>query len=72
MAEHMQILVVGAEIREPMSETRIAVGVAGTPPQPRFQGYDRASTDQRSFSDLLLPDFLSSARCRSTAAGCAS
>ena len=50
---------VGAAIREPMSQTRIAVEVGGTGPQPRFEGSGRPSTDQRPFRDLLLPDFLS-------------
>jgi hypothetical protein len=65
----MQILAVGAAIREPMIQTRIAVGVAGAGPQPGFEGSDCASTDQRSFRDLLVPDFLSSALYSSIAVG---
>jgi len=52
----MQIPVVVAAIREPTSQIRIAVGIAGTGPQPRVEEYDRASTDEASFRDLLKAD----------------
>jgi hypothetical protein len=52
----MQIPVVVAAIREPMSQIQIAVGIAGTGPQPRVEEYDRASTDEASFRDLLKAD----------------
>ena len=43
MAAHLQVFVVGAAIREPMSQTRIAAVVAGSGLQPRFEEQDRAS-----------------------------
>jgi hypothetical protein len=43
VAVHVKVLVVGAAIREPMHQSRIAVEVATTGPQPRFEGHDRAS-----------------------------
>lgn len=38
----MQVFVVGAAIREPMSQTRIAAAGAGTGSQPRFEKHGRA------------------------------
>jgi len=43
VAAHLQVFVVGAAIREPMSQTRIATVVAGSGLQPRFEEQDRAS-----------------------------
>jgi len=43
VAAHSQVFVVGAAIREPMSQTRIATVVAGSGLQPRFEEQDRAS-----------------------------
>ena len=54
VTEHRQILVVGAAICEPMSQIRIAVGIADTGPQPRGEEYDCVSTDEASFPDLLI------------------
>jgi len=43
VAAHLQVFVVGAAIREPMSQTRIAAVVVGSGLQPRFEEQDRAS-----------------------------
>ena len=43
VAVHVQVLVVGAAIREPVSQTRVAAVGAGTGSQPRFEEHDRAS-----------------------------
>ena len=47
----MQVFVVGAAIRAPMRQIRIAAVVVGTGSQPRFEEHDRASQVSSSLSN---------------------
>lgn len=47
----MQVFVVGAAIREPMSQTRIAAVVASTGSQPRLEEHDRTLQVSLSLSN---------------------